>query len=114
MDTGNKLWCHPAWLGESGCDKGLVILGNEPTVPTKERRLPILVRRGAGVELRSKITARNAFEVSFVWVWVWVWVWSSSCSGAATPRSPSNTVPLSSMRRFAALISRWIKPLTCK
>lgn len=38
----------------------------------------------------------------------------SSARLAATPRSPKSTVPSSSMRRFAALTSRCINPLTCK
>ena len=38
----------------------------------------------------------------------------SSVRSAATPRSPRSTVPSSSMRRFAALISRCMNPLTCR
>lgn len=38
----------------------------------------------------------------------------SSVRSAATPRSPSRTVPSSSMRRLAALTSRWMNPLVCR
>ena len=125
----NELWRHPArlsmakremgqysfYLSGCGCNRSNATYAKKTwiertlTVPTKDFRLPILWwfedcggrGRSAPPTTFAAVLGEEGVPTA-----------SSSHREAATPRSPRRTVPSSSISRFAALISRWIKPLT--